>query len=272
MIPVAFEGLGFSTNVGHTWSITVDRMLRFKPRTIASFINTTLITTTPTSGFFAAGVAYTAGLAQIQAWHYHFNDISNMQYIQYVQRLHFERVWTPALSMQYGFQQGTGKELLGIVNTHVFGAQIGAVSPNLEVALGYDEVPSVSGSYKSGAFVSPYTAGITGDPLYTTPIGGGLIDKQSWGQAYKATATVYTFNRQLRAIVSQTRLNLATSRLVPKNNLDETDLDVTVALNKQAFNATAPRGLTLRNRFVYYNQTVKPYSGGQNRFIVEYNW
>jgi hypothetical protein len=272
MIPVAFEGLSFGADLTPTWSVSIYRMLRYKSRTNNAFTNDTLLTTTTAGGFFAAGVTHRAGPAKIQLWNYHFNDIADLDYVEFSQSLSTSHHWTPTLSAQYGLERNTGSHLLGSIRTNVFGSQLALVSRQIELSLGYDRIPVVNGTYKNGAFVSPYTAGITGDPLYTTPIAGGLIDKVSPGRAYKATATFYSANRQIRAIVARTRLDLPASANARRNELYETDVDLTYALTKEALRSDNPHGLTLRNRLVLVDTSVSPFNAGQERLIFEYNW
>ena len=102
------------------------------------------------------------------------------------------------------------------------------------------------------------------DPLYTTSMIAGLVDKTA-GEAWKIAGTAYVFEKQLQFTASYARYY--TQPYLP--NTGETDFDVTYAFNKANYKPL--RGLSLRNRLgimtgdptrgtFYYDRIMLQYS------------
>jgi hypothetical protein len=136
-------------------------MTRFEGRTNSAFDNKTLLTSFPAgspglpsntyfaggngasnSGFTYARLGYGDGRLASNLHFYHFADIANLAWFDAKYTVVAQKT-KPYLAVQAGREGDTGSALIGKINSSVFGTQIGAaVTRNINVSLGYNQIPS----------------------------------------------------------------------------------------------------------------------------------
>ncbi|MGZ6147603.1 MAG: hypothetical protein ACXWNP_16585, partial [Vulcanimicrobiaceae bacterium] len=184
----------------------------------------------PTNGTLEAGLTYKKGSQwALLASYYEFYDIANMGYFEGKYSPLPGSPMKPYVAAQFVTEHNTGESLVGRINNDTFGMQLGAsLSKNIDFAASFDEAPwhfdtvtgvcgtttpnSVNPLYffagqsqtncKSfspgtatvayGGIASPYTDNYATDPLYTTQISQGMVDRHAAGQSFKVAATVQT--------------------------------------------------------------------------------
>jgi hypothetical protein len=119
-----------------------------------------------------------------------------------------------------------------------------------------------------GGIASPYSDSYASDPLYTTSISQGMVDRRSAGFALKGAFTYTTFNKRLVAIASEASYNYDTA--FARNRTYEFDADLTYNFN--AVRAGAYRGLSLRERFADRTQPTLPNNFKYLRHQLQYSF
>ena len=126
-----------------------------------------------------------------------------------------------------------------------------------------------------GGWASPYTDSYTSDPLYTTSMTGGMVERRSSGGSTKATATWYGDNRQIRLITSFAIYAFGNNvtGVAPDHELD---IDGTYYFNHVPKSGPY-KGLSLRHRYGDRDMAFVQYYGGlpvfkYNRTQLEYDF
>ena len=186
---------------------------------------------------------------------YNFNNNPNIQ---------------PIIGAQVFAETGDGDNILqkvssGAADSSGYGLLAGLVFYNAKLTAGFNQIFSDGDAYKNGDLVSPYTSGYADDPLYTTSMIAGLVEKSS-GKAYKLTASYGAFQKDLLLAVS-----FAQYFTEPQvSDTDETDFDVSYSFNH--FPWPYLKGLSIRNRLGI--QTGDPVKGTfyYNRVMLQYSF
>jgi hypothetical protein len=270
-IPVTYEGIGLTQALARGWTLWAYRIDRVKNRTVATFTPTSFVTTTPTGGFAALGLARASKRGAFQAWAYRFDRLSTLLYADGTTTFASSHGWRISGAAQFATENGLPNSVLGPIAGHLYGARLLAGARNLEFGLAYDRVPDVPGTYKRGALLSPYTFGDNSDPLFTTLIGASLVEKASPGQAYTLSGTFTSTDKRFKGILARGRFDLLTTPAVPKNELYETDFDVAYNLLRPR-SPTDPHGLWFHERYFVQDTTGKPYTYQQSRLFLDYTW
>jgi hypothetical protein len=119
-----------------------------------------------------------------------------------------------------------------------------------------------------GGIASPYSDSYASDPLYTTSISQGIVDRRSAGFALKGALTYTTANKRFVAIASEASYNYDTA--FARNRTYELDADVTYNFN--TVRAGTYRGLSLRERFADRTQPTLPYNFKYLRHQLQYSF
>ena len=119
-----------------------------------------------------------------------------------------------------------------------------------------------------GGLVSPYTDSYADDPLYTTSISQGMVDRRSAGFALKGALTYTTGNKRFVAIASEALYNYDTTYV--RNRTYEFDADLTYNFN--VVRSGAYKGLSLRERFADRTQPTLPYNFKYLRHQLQYSF
>ncbi len=145
--------------------------------------------------------------------------------------------------MQYVDEHSEGRAVIGRVANDTYGVQLAAnLNRNVLFALGFDTAPiryqtvAATSATKAaqgiflpaggtsatvglgrglyrlayGGIASPYTEAYTADPLYTTSISQGMVERHSPGTAYKASLTFTPDSKRVKGILSQVTMTTET--------------------------------------------------------------
>ena len=119
-----------------------------------------------------------------------------------------------------------------------------------------------------GGIASPYTDSYTSDPLYTTSISQGMVERRSGGFSLKGALTYTAPDKKFVAIVSEAAYNYDTS--FARNRTYELDGDVTFNFNK--VRAGTYKGLSLRERLADRTQATLPFNFVYVRHQLQYSF
>ncbi len=289
MIPAAYQAFygifapwqTFNT-LENSLNFTLLRQVRFKSRTADSFTQTNLYninsytvatTTIPALanrrdiGTLAVGAHYHHKTLHIQAWAYKFYDFSRIYYADFKYVLPTNTLFKPMIGAQILNNPPDGNNIigtlpgLGSVKSSAYGILVGSEIGNGQLLFGWNNIPKKTGGYRNGDIVSPYTSGYVADPLYTTSMIAGLVEKAA-GSASKITGSYSFFEHQL--VLAMTGARYYTQPYL--TNSSEIDLDgiyTPVPLFK--------RSVSIRGRIGFINHT----NNGKltySRLMLEYNF
>ncbi|MBC5799603.1 MAG: outer membrane porin, OprD family [Candidatus Eremiobacteraeota bacterium] len=254
-----------------------------------------------TSGFLLADITYRSSAVTATADDYRFYDIANLFYAEARASLAPMSPYHPAAAVQYVNEHSTGRAVVGRVVNETYGLQLSAnLNRNVLFAFGLDTAPmhyetttatsaavvgkgvflpaggttaSVAlggGRYRVafGGIASPYTESYTADPLYTTSISQGMVERQSPGTAYKASLTFMPDNKRVRGILSEAFYDYGNQ--LGSNRTYETDVDVTYYFSPVA--TTPYKGVSFRERFANRQQPTLPYDFKYIRTQLQYDF
>ncbi len=254
LIPATYEGLFGRWNPTPGWTLEAIREFRWKSRTSSRFSATNLYNSagvdeiyggtpdaavggTSNPGTLALGSTWALKALRTDLWYYHFYDFAQMFYGSGVLHLPLSGPVFFIVGVQ-GLREWSGHSTaFGVpVSSSVYGAEIGLGLGSGRWILSYDRIPEEVSGFRNGSVVSPYTSGYATDPLYTTSMAAGLVEKGP-GQALKLAWTQF-FGPSFRVILSEA--GYWTTPVYPDTH--ETDIDLT-------WFAEGPwRGLSVRNR------------------------
>jgi hypothetical protein len=138
-----------------------------------------------TDGTLVFGLTYEIEKLKVQAWHYGFADMFNMEWLE--ADYSFDLLGhAPYVSAHYGSEADSGGKLLGTMDSRLTGVKIGSKLNAADISVGYDNV-------SKDKFFSPYT--FFTDATYTNSMVTGISNVAA-GNAWKVTGT-YDFNPQL---------------------------------------------------------------------------
>jgi hypothetical protein len=179
----------------------------------------------------------------------------------------------PLIGFQFRGQWGDGDNLLEQVgkgaagNTQAYGVIAGIDTPYVRLTAAYNGITKQNGAFANGDLLSPYSTGYSTDPLYTTQMIGGMIEKQSPGSAFRVAATSYFMDKQVKALVSYGSYYITPTSSYTSNPY-ETNIDITYSFPKSSnFD-----GLSIRNRFGWMAGNIKDGDFYYERFQVQYQF
>ncbi len=158
---------------------------------------------------------------------------------------------------------GTDQPLKSGANGSVNGTQVVAI-------------PTRPGFYRIayGGIASPYSDSYASDPLYTTSISQGMVDRRSGGTSYKGALTYTSSNKRFVAIASEAAYNydsaFAQTNAALRNRTYELDADITYNFN--AVRAGTYKGFSIRERFADRTQPTLPYNFKYIRHQLQYSF
>ncbi len=279
MIPATYRGFYGTWNPNPDLTFSGLRIFEFKSRVADGFSATNLynpanlgqgiaaLGNTTDDGAQALGVNYKTETIAAQLWGYQFFDFAKLLYgdAQYTFKNHSG--FNPLLGIQGLAEGGDGDNILaqvssGQASSNALGAIIGVEMPIARVTVAWNKVFSANDAFKNGDIVSPYTAGYASDPLYTTSMIAGLVEKAP-GNAFKIAGTFFAFDKKLTFTTSYARYYTQPYFA----NTQETDFDITYA-----FKSKPLKGLSIRNRLGI--QTGDPSKGTfyYNRVMLQYSF
>jgi hypothetical protein len=254
LIPATYEGLFGRWSPAPGWTLEAIREFRWKSRTSSRFSATNLYNSagvadiyggTPdpavgnsrNPGTLALGSAWVQKTVRANLWYYDFYHFAQMAYGSGSLHLPLQGTSFLVVGIQGLREWSQHSTSLGIpVSSSVYGAEIGLGFASSRLILSYDRIPQAVNDFRNGAVVSPYTSGYATDPLYTTSMTAGLVEKGP-GQALKLAWTQF-LEHSFRIILSEA--GYWTTPSYPDTH--ETDVDLTW------FAGGLLRGLSVRNR------------------------
>ena len=314
--PNAFLGADLSTKFNANWSGELGYFNGFEDRVSSQFFRSTLLTYVPAdapgytslaaangangltmitnSGFGYGRLGYTGNGLTTNLNYYAFSDIANAFWLDAKYAL--KGTYKPFVAAQFGSEKNTGKALVGIVDSQVFGLQ-GGVSFNKNVALtvGYDHVPSktatITGtcpanhvvptnagaanyflpkdSYNCvpgaapgtmtvyyGGWASPYTDSYATDPFFTTTISQGMVDRRGFGDSGKAALTFTSNDKRFVTTIARA-LYAYGNGTVGVTPTQETNFDTQYFFNKLPKSGSY-KGFTFRYRYAERTEQFAP--------------
>ncbi|GAC1619004.1 MAG: hypothetical protein NVS4B5_10450 [Vulcanimicrobiaceae bacterium] len=306
LMPAAYQGISASYNISPQLSVSANRIIRFEPRTASLFGRYTLLTApilgvgagsgrlpqeSDTSGALSAHLKYVGKYVVATAEDYSFYDIGNLQYLEARGNLNLKGA-KPFVAMQYVGEQNTGRSIVGRINAHSYGVQLGAnVTPNLLATVAYNGAPTQtaatnpgplgspgslffaakapgSANFGYGSIASPYSSGYGTDPLFTTSLIDSVVETRST-RAFKGQMTFTSDNKRLVFFAS--RIYFENVGYNPKNTFYETDADVSYFFSPVGKGTY--RGLAIRQRYGVSNRpSVANNSFQQARTQLQYSF
>lgn len=238
---------------------------------------------------------------------YRFHNIGNLTYLDSKYYVTPKNDFNPFFGFQFVNETQAGTAIVHTVLSQAIGLQLG-ITPfkNLLLTVGANQIPwnyatvsaasAAAASTAAGAnyflpgggttavsakipgttlynvayggIASPYTDSATADPLYTTSISQGMVDRRSGGFAVKGALTYTTSDKKLVAIASEAAYNYDTK--FDRNRTYELDADITYNFNKVG--AGTYKGLSLRERFADRTQKTLPYNFLYVRHQLQYSF
>ncbi|MDE2195994.1 MAG: OprD family outer membrane porin [Gammaproteobacteria bacterium] len=255
MVPATYQGVLADFTLMQGVDLIVAREYRWKSRTASAFSATTLynangfaniyggapnasVGTQSGNGTATAGLTYKDGGANAQVWYYKFYDLTNAAYADGSYTFHTGSGIAPVIGAQYLHESNSTNNLLAAsVNNSTYGVMAGVNFSGDSLAVSYNKISNSTGDFKNGGIVSPYSAGYATDPLYTTSMTAGLVEK-GVGNAWKLAGTFYFVDKQLRLITSYARYNTQPNFA----DTNESDVDLTWFFSGDL------KGFSVRNR------------------------
>ena len=209
---------------------------------------------TDTSGTLMLGGTYQQNGIGIRAWYSEFSDLFTSWYLQGDYTLSSSGSVNPFVSAHIIRQNETGDELLGRVDSNVYGLKGGVLVGQAELSLGYTNIEENSDAFKNGAFLAPYN--FSTSPLYSNSMLMNMENNDA-GEGIKLTF-VYDFPT-VKLKISHAHLDFD---VIP--DLDATDVDVTYSMDQYV------KGLSLRYRVEVVNSDSDAVEQSDNRFQLQY--
>ncbi|WP_297393712.1 OprD family outer membrane porin [Acidiferrobacter sp.] len=280
MIPATYQALLAAVKPMTGLTISAMRITRFKSRTSDEFSQTDLYNSTSTfniggtgglaggheTGVAAVGADYHGGGLKTAVWGYQFYDLAKMAYAQGSYVLPGAVGLKPFVGAQVLRETGSGPQYLGPVDATVYGAVVGIKHAGDELSLGYDDLPAHADAFGNGDVVSPYTTGYATDPLYTTSMIQGMIDRKTTGHALKVSATAYLLQHRIRLIASFADYFNTLYSGYGSARTNEADLDLTYFLSGPL------KGLSIRDRIGIAHNLPVVHRFVYNRLMLEYDF
>ncbi|MFA5959036.1 MAG: hypothetical protein WC785_00790 [Tatlockia sp.] len=271
MIPSIYSGAFSTYQLTDSIILTGLRLFRFKSHVKSNFNRNTLYNPTEIGGMGLpklAGVKSNGALAfglqqsglksEASVWYYQFYDYATMFYghakaviplekpgLQWILRA---QALTESATGANFIQQATKKR----VGSTAYGALIGLNFSSLTLSIAGNFIPLQSNHYRGGDLITPYTAGYATDPLFTTSMIGGLVEKAA-GKAVKAALLFRGLDERL--LIQGSFAKYFTQPVFV--NTRETDLDITYWTRSDHIGFVirnrfgVQQGATLTGRFIY---------------------
>ncbi len=279
MIPATYQGVVATWQLLDALKLTALRVWRFKGRTEDDFAATDLYNSdhqggSPVShydrkhnpGAFAVGAQFKQDAITSQAWFYQFFNRANLMYADGKYVFNKSNTWRPVVAAQALREWGDGNNQLaaftnGAANSTAGGVLFGVETDRGNVTLAYNKIRARSSGFHNGDILSPYSTGYATDPLYTTTMIAGLVEKSS-GSAVKLAASYFIIPERWQ--VAGDYAKYYTSPRLP--NTHESDFDTTYHF------AGNYKGLSLRYRLGLENGDISKRRFIYSRVMAQYSF
>jgi hypothetical protein len=260
VIPFTFEGGSLINKSVENLTIQFNHINSIKNRNSDEFVDVGAWSTnrygvgvTSTSGTTMLGAIHSADGIKLQAWAYNYADLFTSLYFQGNYSFAAMGEIKPFMAAQLVSQSGTGDELLGNVDSTLFGLQGGAGFGKSKLTFAYTTVAEETGAFKNGAFLTPYS--FSTSPIFTNNM---LVTMENVdaGDAIKLTYN-YSFTK-VKLKVSYAEFDFETA-----DDREALDVDVTYSLNEMV------KGLSARYRLESVTSDTDSVEQINNRFQLQ---
>lgn len=277
MIPNSYEGITISYSPIKNILLQALKINKFKNRTANNFSDINLynpeahgdfikkIGDVRNDGAIGIGASYKNKSIDSALWYYQFYDFSKMIYVDTEYNFSGLSNITPFVGLQALRETGDGKnDIRRYTNTSAnatgYGL-IGGIKNNFfKLSLGYNNIIQKNNAFKNGDIISPYTAGYATDPLYTTSMIAGMVEKGQ-GQAIKISGSLFLLDKKLTLGSSYAKYFVTAS-----HDTQEIDADA-----KYDFTGKL-KGFSIRDRVGILYNDPKFNRFIYNRIMVEYKF
>ncbi|WP_321817693.1 MULTISPECIES: OprD family outer membrane porin [unclassified Paraburkholderia] len=195
MAPELFQGVSARYGDSNDF-VQAFKMFRFKSYISDSFTKRTTynsdfdsystIGNEETNGFWGVGAGHKWAFQPVtltaQGWFQTYQDYAKLTYVE-GQVIRSDGLIRPFVGLQAFRETGDGRDLLGNVNSEVWGAQFGIKRNSLTLSFGYNRIVPHADSYLNGALVTPYAHNVSSGPLFAQPFLSSTQDLGA-GNAY----------------------------------------------------------------------------------------
>jgi outer membrane porin, OprD family len=276
MAPQLFQGISAAYGDKENY-VTAFRMYRFKSYVDDSFNQRTLynesidassgVGNQTTSGFWGVGAVHNFNLNPIdlkaQAWYMTYLDYASMAYLQ-AQATAQNGSWKPFVGVQFFDQTGNGRELLGPIDSQVWGGQFGVKHDSTTLSFGYDYIVPHANSYLNGVLVAPYAHKVAAGPMFAQPFMDSTEDLGA-GSAYAVELSGSPSNGLILGM-RYSFMDLKTSPSV--RSLDQSEY---LMYGTYKFSGKL-KGFSIANYLGIEYSPTKPKKFIQNRLTLQYQW
>jgi hypothetical protein len=260
VIPFSFEGGSIKNKGISNLTIELNHINTIKNRNSDEFIDVGKWSTgrygvdvASTSGTTILGAVYSVDGIKLQGWVYDHADLFTSIYLQGNYSFPVSGTVKPFVAAQFVSQGETGDELLGEVDSTLWGVQGGAGFGKSKLTLAYTTVAEKSGTFKNGAFLAPYS--FSTSPIFTNNM-LATVENVDAGDAIKLT-----FNHSFAKV----KLKLSYAEFDFDTAVDREAIDVDVIYNL----GDVVKGLTARWRFESITADIDSVEQINNRFQLQ---
>ena len=260
IIPFTFEGGSLKNNSIDNLTIELDYINTIKNRNSDEFVDVGKWSTNrygvgqvSTSGTTILGAVYAVDGIKLQGWFYDFDDLFTSFYFQGNYNFAASGDIKPFVAAQFSSQSETGDELLGEVDSTLWGVQGGAGFGKSKLTLAYTTVAEEDGTFKNGAFLAPYS--FSTSPIFTNNM-LATVENVDAGDAIKLTYN-YSFTKVAL------KLSYAVFDFKTEADREAIDVDVTYNMDEMV------KGLTARWRVEFLTSDVDSVEQINNRFQLQ---
>jgi len=230
MIPFTFDGVSIKNKSISNLTLEMDYVNEIKNRNSDEFVDVGRFATnrfgvpvTGTSGTLMIGGVYKINSLKFAAWLYNHDELFNTLYLQTDYSFAASGDLKPFIGVQFARQGDTGNELLGEVDSTLYGIRGGASFGKAKLTLAYNSVSEEKDSFRNGAFLAPYN--FSTSPLFTNNQ-LSTVENVDSGDAIKLT-----FNYNFPTPKLAFKLSYAVFDFDSAVDREATDVDVTYTMD-----------------------------------------
>jgi hypothetical protein len=260
VIPFSFEGGSIQNKSIANLTIELDYINTIKNRNSDEFVDVGKWSTnrygvgkTSTSGTTILGAIYAVDAIKLQAWAYDYADLFTSIYLQGNYSFSVSGDIKPFVAAQFVSQSETGDELLGEVDSTLWGLQAGASFGKSKLTLAYTSVAEESGTFRNGAFLTPYS--FSTSPIFTNNM-LATVENVDAGDAFKLTYN-YSFAKV------KLKLSYAEFDFESAVDIEAVDVDVTYSMDEMV------KGLSARWRVEFLSSNIAAAEQINHRFQLQ---